>query len=76
MHENKKFFLLEWAGPDPKKKLGRDQPNKIQTILYWAGLNPTAWTELMIQPGLVVVPVHSNQPNTITWLLCMSTVTG
>jgi hypothetical protein len=74
--KTKNVFLLERARLDPKKKLGRDQPNKIQTILYWAGLSPAACTELMIQPGLVVLPVHSNQPNTITWLLCMSIVTG
>jgi len=42
------YFFLEWAGPGQKKKLSRDQPNKMQTIFYWAGLSPATWTGLMI----------------------------
>ena len=47
------FFLLLGR---TRNKIGLGPtPNKIPTILYWVGLGPVAWTELMIQPGLVTV---------------------
>jgi len=52
------FFNCFWNGPDPKQNWVGADPNKIQTILYWAGLSPAAWTGLMIQPRLVTVLIN------------------
>ena len=52
------FFNCFWNGPDLKQNWVGADPNKIQTILYWAGLSPVAWTGLMIQPRLVTVLIN------------------
>ena len=73
----KKNFNFFWNRPDPtQKETGPRSAKKIQIILCWARLSPAAWTGLMIEPGLVTMPMHNNQSNTISRLLCSCTVTG
>jgi len=67
-----KYFkiFLEQVGPGLKETRLRSAQNKMQSILYWVGPSPAAWTGLMIQPGLVTVPMHSKQSIIISRLLC------
>jgi len=74
--ENIFKIFWNWMDAAQKETGSRSAQNKIQTILYWPGLSPTAWMGLMIQPRMVTVPMHSNQSIIIRRLLCSCTVTG